>query len=394
MTAADRHGTGADTTDADELAQLASAARRFVDERVGPLYRRSEAVGRMDPELVRLMVGHGYTGMRIDEAWGGQGLSFTHFCTVLRQFARLGPSMHFWLIDSLGLTLQRLGTDVQKARYLRPYSRWEKLGALCFSEPEAGSDAGSIRTKATRTASGWRIDGHKHYISRGDLADFFFVTASTDASKGARGGITTFIVDRGTPGLSIGRVEQSMGSTLHKLAEVDFDGCEVPEDAVLGEIGFGFVAAMKTLDDGRLAAATTCLGTAERLLELMVEHAKTRRTFGAALADRQGVRWTIADTVTEIELGRALLEETVRLHEAGRPIGAKASMCKLYLSETVNRIADRAVQLYGGMGLLQGVEVERLFREVRFLRIGEGASEIQKILIARSVLGRPAREGD
>ena len=332
--------------------------------------------------------------MRIDEAWGGQGLGFTQFCTVLRQFARLGPSLHFWLIDSLGLTVQRLGSPALKARYLADYARWERLGALCFSEPEAGSDAGAIRTRATRVDGGWRIDGHKHYTSRGDLADFFLVTAVTDPQRGARGGITTFVVDRTAPGLSVGRIEQSMGSTLHKLAEVDFDGCEVGDEAVLGEVGYGFVAAMQTLDDGRLAAATTCLGTSERLLELMVEHARTRRTFGAALADRQGVRWTIADCATEIELGRALLEETMALHERGEPIGARASMCKLYLSETVNRIADRAVQLYGGMGLLRGVEVERLYREVRFLRIGEGASEIQKMVIARAVLGRPSREGD
>jgi len=374
--------------------ELRDSVRRFVDHEVAPLLQASESAGSMSAELLDLLKTHGYNGMRIGEEWGGKGLGFAEFCTVLETFARLGPSLHFWLVDSLGLTLQRLGTPAQKERYLRPYAAWEKMGSLAFTEPDAGSDAGAIRTRAIRCPGGWRVTGRKHYISRGDTADFYFVTAVTDQGRGAKGGISTFLIDRDTPGLSVPRVDISMGSTLHKLAEIEFDDCFVSDDAVVGEVGFGFLAAMKTLDDGRLAVASTCLGVAQRLLELMVEHARQRSTFGHPLSDRQGIRWMIADSVTEIELGKALLQTSMAQLEAGEALGARASICKLHLSEALGRIADRAVQIHGGAGLLRGQLVEQLYRDVRFFRVGEGTSEVQRMLIARSVLGRPSRDGD
>lgn len=381
-------------TTMNDTSELRQSVRRFVDEAVAPLLAQAEAQGQMSPELLNVIAAQGFTGMRIDEAWGGQGLSFAEYCAVLEQFARLGPSLHFWLVDSLGMTLQRLGTPAQNDRYLRPYAAWKKIGALAFTEPDAGSDAGAISTKAVRGDGGWIINGRKHYISRGDHADFFLVTAVTDKARGVKGGITTFLVERDTPGFSIGRVDVSMGSALHKLAEVNFDDCFVRDEAVLGEVGFGFLAAMKTLDDGRLSVASTCLGVCDRLLELMVDHAKERRTFGHPLADRQGIRWMIADSVAEIELGRALLQASMAQLEAGEPLGPRASICKLHMTEALGRIADRAVQLYGGAGLIRGQVVEQFYRDVRFFRVGEGASEIQRMLIARSVLGRPSREGD
>ncbi|MGE0799611.1 MAG: acyl-CoA dehydrogenase family protein [Lautropia sp.] len=378
-------------TDTSELRQ---SVRRFVDDVVAPMLAKAERAGEMSREVLDAIAGQGFTGMRIAPEWGGQGLPFAEYCAVLEEFARLGPSLHFWLVDSLGITLERLGSPKQKDEYLRPYAAWKKTGSLCFSEPDAGSDAGAIRTRAVRRDAGWVITGRKHYISRGDTADFYFVTAVTDKALGPRGGITTFLVDRGTPGLSVPRVDVSMGSSLHRLAEVVFDDCFVPDDAVIGEVGFGFLAAMKTLDDGRLSVASTCLGTAQRLVELMVEHAKERHTFGHPLSDRQGIRWMIADSVTDIELGRALLTASMAKLEAGEPLGVRASICKLHMSEALGRIADRAVQVHGGAGLLRGQVVEQLYRDVRFFRIGEGTSEVQRMLIARSVLGRPSRDGD
>ena len=377
-----------------ELQALREAVRKFVDQQVAPLLVASEQAGVMSPELLDLIKSHGYNGLRISAEWGGQGLSFAEFCVVLEGFARLGPSLHFWIIDSLGMTLQRLGTNQQKDKYLRPYAEWTKKGSLGFTEPDAGSDAAAIRTRAVRNDGGWIINGRKHFSSRGDQADFVLITAVTDHERGPRGGITTFLVDRGTPGFTIGRVELSMGSRLHTLAELNFDDCFVPAEAVLGEVGYGFVAAMKTLDDGRLAVSSTCIGTSQRLIELMVDHVKQRSTFGAKLADRQGVRWMIADSVAELELGRALLYRSMEQLENEEPLGVNASICKLHCSEMVNRIADRAVQLHGGMGVIRGITVEQLYRDVRFLRVGEGTSEVQRMLIARSVLGRPSRDGD
>ena len=378
----------------DDSADLRAATRKFVDGPVTPMLAASEAAGTMSPELLDLIQKQGYSGLRIAEEWGGKGLRFSQFCAVLEEFARLGPTLHFWLTDSIGLTVQRLGTPAQKEKYLRPYAQWQLRGSLAFSEPEAGSDASAIRTRAEPRDGGWVINGRKHYSSRAESAHFVLVTAKTDAGKGARGGITTFLVDSGTPGFTVTRTDESMGSRLHKLAELSFEDCFVPADAVLGEVGQGFAAAMSTLDDGRLAVASTCVGVASRLLELMTEHVKTRRTFGAPLSDRQGIRWMIADSVVEIELGRALLKESIAKLERGEPIKANASICKLHCSEMVNRIADRAVQVFGGMGLIRGVLVEQLYRDVRFLRVGEGASEIQRMLFARSVRGRPGREGD
>jgi acyl-CoA dehydrogenase len=377
-----------------KLQALREAVRKFVDQQVEPLLGASEQAGAMSSELLDLIKSHGYNGLRISAEWGGQGLSFAEFCVVLEGFARLGPSMHFWIIDSLGMTLQRLGTSQQKDKYLRPYAEWTKKGSLGFTEPDAGSDAAAIRTRAVRDDGGWIINGRKHFSSRGDQADFVLITAVTDHERGPRGGITTFLVDRGTPGFTIGRVELSMGSRLHTLAELNFDDCFVPAEAVLGEVGYGFVAAMKTLDDGRLAVSSTCIGTSQRLIELMVDHVKQRSTFGAKLADRQGVRWMIADSVAELELGRALLYRSMEQLENEEPLGVNASICKLHCSEMVNRIADRAVQLHGGMGVIRGITVEQLYRDVRFLRVGEGTSEVQRMLIARSVLGRPSRDGD
>ena len=346
-----------------KLQALREAVRKFVDQQVEPLLGASEQAGAMSSELLDLIKSHGYNGLRISAEWGGQGLSFAEFCVVLEGFARLGPSMHFWIIDSLGMTLQRLGTSQQKDKYLRPYAEWTKKGSLGFTEPDAGSDAAAIRTRAVRDDGGWIINGRKHFSSRGDQADFVLITAVTDHERGPRGGITTFLVDRGTPGFTIGRVELSMGSRLHTLAELNFDDCFVPAEAVLGEVGYGFVAAMKTLDDGRLAVSSTCIGTSQRLIELMVDHVKQRSTFGAKLADRQGVRWMIADSVAELELGRALLYRSMEQLENEEPLGVNASICKLHCSEMVNRIADRAVQLYGGMGVIRGITVEQLYRE-------------------------------
>lgn len=380
-------------TDAD-LDLLRTSVRRFVEGEVAPLLQQAEAAGEMPQSLLDLIARHGYAGARIAPRWGGQGLSLPEFCVVLEEFARIGPGITFWIQDSVGVAVERFGTESQKEKYLPDYTLFKKQGAIGMTEPGAGSDAAAIRVRAVKCEGGWRISGTKHYISRGDVAHFIMLMAVTDPTLGTRGGMTTFLVDQGTPGFTVPRAETSMGSQLHKLAELHFDDCFVPDAAVLGEVGQGFANSMATLDTGRLISASTALGVASRLVDLMVEHAGQRTTFGARLADRQGIRWMIADSVTELQLGRALLEQSINRAARGVPLGVNAAMCKLHCTEAASRIADRAVQIYGGMGVVRGVTVEQLYREVRFLRIGEGTSEVQRMIIARSVLGRPAREGD
>ena len=230
------------------------------------------------------------------------------------------------------------------------------------------------------------INGIKHFISHVESAGLVMVMATTDPAKGARGGITAFVVDRDTPGMRVTRTDLTMGSPVWKLSEITFTDCRVPGSAVLGEVGRGFGIAVEALNEGRLSVACLCLGTAERMHELAVAHAKARSTFGAPLAERQAIQWMLADSATEIAMARALLYATIRALEAGEPVGSAASMCKLSCSEMAGRVTDRAVQIFGGSGLVRGLPIERAFRDMRLFRIGEGTSEVQRMVVARDLL--------
>jgi acyl-CoA dehydrogenase len=316
-------------------------------------------------------------------------MGLAQYCLVQEELARGHPIFPVLVASSSGLTpmaIQRHGTPAQKARYLPKLPRGESRTAFALSEPEAGSDAGAIRTRARRQDGGWVINGMKQFISNADVADLFLVMAVTDPEKGGRGCVTGFLVERGTPGLVVGRVDRTMGTDAWTVAEVMLDDCVVPEDAVLGEVGQGFRLALEALDEGRLSVASICLGTADRMLELSVAQAKARRTFGAPLADRQAIQWMIADSAVEVATARSLLYETIRAREAGRPTGVMASMCKLHCSEMAGRVVDRAVQIHGAMGLMRGQPVERAYRDMRLFRIGEGSSEVQRMVIARGLL--------
>ena len=236
-----------------------------------------------------------------------------------------------------------------------------------------------------RRDGGWSITGTKHFISGGEQADFIMVMAVTDPSRRAKG-ITAFVVDRHAPGFKVARVDVTMGSPAWTLAELAFEDCFVPEEAVVGSVGGGFVIAQEALNEGRLSVACTCLGAADRLLELAIGHARNRETFGAPLSKHQAIQWMLADSATELSAARSLVYATLRALDEGKDIGSAASMCKLYCSEMAGRIADRAVQIHGGMGVLRGFPVERFYRDLRLFRIGEGTSEVQRMVIARDVL--------
>jgi acyl-CoA dehydrogenase len=230
------------------------------------------------------------------------------------------------------------------------------------------------------------LNGRKHFISGAHRADVVLVMAVTDPTKRGRGGITAFLVERGTPGFSVTRVDETIGSAAIKLAELTFDDCAVDDDTVLGPVGDGFMIAMESLTSGRLGVSCSCIGAADRLLEMSAAHAKQRNTFGKPLAERQAIQWMLADSATELAAARTLTYETLRRVQANEDTGPAASMAKLYCSEMVGRVADRAVQIHGGMGLVRGFPVERFYRDMRHYRVGEGSSEIQRMLIARDVL--------
>jgi acyl-CoA dehydrogenase len=372
-----------------ELAEMRREVRRFVEGELQSFAAELDRGGDYPAGLTSALARQGFLGLRLAEEHGGAAMGLAQYCLVQEELARGHPMFPVLVASSSGLTpmaIQRHGTPEQKARYLPPLPRGESRTAFALSEPEAGSDAGAIRTRAQKRDGGWVISGRKQYISNADVADLFLVMAVTDPQKRGRGGVTGFLVERGTPGLAVGRVDRTMGTDAWTVSEVAFDECVVPESAVLGEVGQGMRLALGALDEGRLSVACICLGTAERLLELSVAQAKARRTFGAPLADRQAIQWMIADSAVDIATGRSLLYETIRAHEAGRPIGVMASMCKLHCSEMAGRVADRAVQIHGAMGLMRGQPVERAYRDMRLFRIGEGSSEVQRMVIARGLL--------
>ena len=373
-----------------ERAEFRAASRRLATD-IAPLAATLEQMEGFPADLVAALAAAGFLGMRVPEEWGGAGMALGHYCIAQEELARVNPVLTVLMSSTNGLTpsaVLRHGTEAQRRAYLPLLPQGRLRTAFALTEPESGSDAASMVTKAVRTTEGWTLNGIKHFISGGEVADLLLVLAVTDPAQRARGGITAFLVDRGTPGLKVARVDHTIGSAAWSLAELHFQDCRLPPAAVLGTVGEGFRLAMVSLDEGRLSVASTCLGSADRLLDLAVQHASERRTFGAPLASRQAIQWMLADSAVEIATTRALIYETVRQAEAGQPVGAAASMCKLAATEMANRVADRVLQIHGGVGLIEGSEVGRLFRDLRIFRIGEGASEIQRMVIARSLLGR------
>ena len=372
-----------------ELAEVRASVRRFVDEQLEPIAQEIDRTGEVPGRAWDLMRSQGYLGMRMPLEFGGAECDLSTFCLVLEEVSRSHRIFTLMMDATSGLNpiaIARFGTPAQKDQYLRGLCTGGLLAAFALTEPGAGSDAQSIQTRATQTSSGWVLNGRKHYISGAHVADVLLVMAVNDPEKKGRGGITAFLVDKDTPGLTISRVDTTIGSDPIKLAELTFENLELPHTAVLGEVGHGFRIAMESLTSGRMGVACSCLGAADRLIGMSASHANERSTFGKPLAERQAIQWMLADSAVELAQARALVYETLRQIAAGADIGAAASMSKLAASEMVGRVADRAVQVHGGMGLVRGFPVERFYRDIRHYRVGEGSSEIQRMLIAREVL--------
>lgn len=374
-----------------ELAQMRDALRKFVKAELEPLEDNIDRTGELPPGLLPLLGKHGYLAMRLPQEVGGAGMGLFPYCLMLEEFSR--SHRIFGLVASGGggltpIAISRHGTDEQKRRYLAGLMDGSLRTAFALTEPAAGSDNSAMTTRAEKTDSGWVINGRKHYINGAHEADFITVIAITDAVKRTRGGVTAFLVDKGTPGFKVTRVDTTMGSDVIKLAEIEFDNCRVPASARLGPEGQGFNLAKESLRDGRMGVSCSCIGTADRLLEMSAAHAKSRVTFGKPLAERQAIQWMLADSEVDIAAARAMVYDTLRQIDEGKDVGTAASICKLYCSEMVGRVADRAVQIHGGMGIVQGYPVERMYRDVRHYRIGEGSSEVQRMLIAKDVLKR------
>ena len=376
--------------DAETLEDLLAAVRRFVDGRLVPLEAQVDADDDVPPELVAEMRDLGLFGLTIPEAYGGLGLGMEEEARVAMELGRTSPAFRSVFGTTIGIGSQGIvidGTDAQKQHWLPRMARGEVIASFCLTEPEAGSDAAALRTRAHRRGDRYVLEGTKRYITNAPRAGVFTVMARTADTERPADGISAFIVDATTPGIRLGRPEKKMGQRGAPICDVVFDGCEVPAEAIVGGVeGRGFRTAMKVLDRGRLHIAAICVGTASRLIDEMTRYAAERRQFGRPIADFQLVQAMLADSETERRAARALVLEAARSRDAGARVTMEAAMAKYFASEMVGRVADRAVQVFGGAGYVADYGIERFYRDVRLFRIYEGTSQLQQLVIARELL--------
>jgi acyl-CoA dehydrogenase len=373
-----------------DVELLQKETRRLVDRELRPHTLEIEREKHIPEPLVAKLRELGYFGLTIPEAYGGMGVSALAHLVVQEELARAHSAFNMLISGNNGIGVMGLvldGSEEQKRRWLPKLASGEWIAAFALTEPGAGSDAQAIQTRAERRGDRWVLNGTKHYISRGDVAHLTTVFALTDKTTRARGGITAFIVERGTPGFRVARVQDSMGSDVVKQAELVFEDCQLGDENVIGEVGRGFATAMRILDLGRLSLAARCLGTMQECLALAAEHARNRVQFGRPIADQQAIQHMLADTATEIAMIRPALYSAAARRDAGQTVTTEAAMLKLFASEALGRTVDRTVQIFGGMGFMKDCPVEAIYREARMMRIVEGTSEIQRLLIARSVIG-------
>jgi acyl-CoA dehydrogenase len=375
--------------DSESFDLLLDTLRRYVAERLRPLEARVAEEDEVPPEVVREMRDMGLFGLSIPEAYGGLGLGMTEEARIAFELGRTSPAFRSVFGTNVGIGSQGLvlaGSEAQKAAWLPRIATGEIITSFALTEPGAGSDSASVATRAVRDGEAYRLSGTKRFITNADKASLFTVMART-GGPGAKG-VSAFLVPADLPGLSIGRPERKMGQQGAHVCDVHFDDVRVPAANRLGEEGEGFRIAMQVLDRGRLHIAAVCTGIAERLIADAVAYAQDRRQFGKPIADFQLVQAMIADSKTDAMAARALVLEAAGLKDRGEPITLEAAVAKYFASEAVGRVADRAVQIFGGAGYIADYGIERLYRDVRLFRIYEGTSQIQQLVIARETLKR------
>jgi acyl-CoA dehydrogenase len=377
--------------DAQTRDQLIDTVRRFVAERLRPLEAQVAEADEVPAAILAEMRALGLYGLSIPEVYGGLDLSMEDECLVAIELGRTSPAFRSAFGTNVGIGSQGLvmfGSDEQKARWLPAIASGEIVTAFALTEPEAGSDSASVQTRAEREGDDYVLTGAKRFITNADTAGLFTVMARTDPNVLGAGGVSAFLVPRDLPGLSIGKPERKMGQHGAHICDVVFDNVRVPAENRLGAEGEGFKLAMQVLDRGRLHISAVCVGVAERLIVDTVAYASERKQFGQAISGFQLVQAMIADSKTEAMAARALTLETARKRDAGANVTLEAAAAKYFASEMVGRVADRAVQIFGGAGYVADHGIERLYRDVRIFRIYEGASQIQQLIIARETLKR------
>jgi acyl-CoA dehydrogenase len=372
-----------------DIADLKAAAREFVDRHVmayeGQISRDCLVPNDVTDRLRRA----GYYGLTISAEYGGLGVSHLAYCAVLEELSRAPKPV--WLPISIAngvasRLLEVAGNEEQKKRYLPGVAAGELVAAIAVTEPEAGSDVQGLKTRAVRADGAWRLQGTKHYITLGAHADVLFVLARTDDGNGGSPSFTVFLVEKGTPGFSVAGKQETLSGPVAEQAELLFDDCLVADEQVLGEVGGGLKAIFKTFAEERISMAITALGTAHRAIELAADYATKRTAFGSVIGDYQAVQIQLADSVVELAAAQSMTYALASQLGSRRVTPAEAAMVKLYASEMVGRVADRALQIFGGYGYMADAPISRIYRDVRIMRISGGTSEIQRNLIAKALL--------
>jgi alkylation response protein AidB-like acyl-CoA dehydrogenase len=377
-----------DFTFAPEHVALRKMIREFAEEYVRPLAKTIDHEHRVPHETLERAGQLGLLGVPFPQKYGGIGAGETGYCILMEEIGRVCTSTATNIGAHVGIGAMAIymdGNEAQKLKYLIPLARGEKIAAFALTEPNAGSDAAKIRTRAVREGDSYFLDGSKIYITNGSIAGTISVLAVTDPSLGARGGVTAFIVETAWPGFKVGTLEDKMGIRGTSTAELIFEELRVPQENVLGQVGMGFILFMKTLDMGRLTLGAACLGGAQASLEAAMQWAKARCQFGSAIAAKQGIQWMVADIACEVEALRSLVYHTAWLVDTGQPFSRQAAMCKLYGSEVAGRAVEKALQIHGALGYSRHHPIERAWRDARIAEIFEGTNEIQRIVIANDL---------
>jgi len=372
----------------EEQKAVRDAARDFAQNVLKPGVIERDNEQRFPAEEVRQLGELGFMGMMVDPKYGGSGMDTVSYVLAMEELSKIDASASVCVSVNNSLVcwgLEEYGTEEQKAQFLAPLARGEKIGAFCLSEPEAGSDATSQRTTAVDMGDHYLLNGTKNWITNGGSASTYLVMAQTDADKGHRG-INCLIVERGMEGFMVGAKEDKMGIRGSDTHTLMFQDVKVPKENRVGEDGFGFKFAMKTLSGGRIGIASQALGIASGALEFALAYSKERKAFGKEIHKHQAISFKLADMATEVEAARMLCLKAAWLKDQGKDYDLASSMAKLYASEVAGRVTDQAVQIHGGYGYVKEYHVERLMRDSKITQIYEGTSEVQRIVISRAIL--------
>jgi hypothetical protein len=372
----------------EQQGLLRQSVREFAEREIRPHVRAWDDAQHFPTELLPALGELGLMGIQFDEAYGGAGMSAVDYCICIEELARVDPSIALSVAAHNGLGAAHIamyGSEAQKQRFLVPMTSGRDVSAWGLTEPGSGSDAAAMRTSAVRDGDHWVLNGSKAFITHGQSAQTMVAMAVTDREKGARG-ISAFIIERGTPGFLIGKKEDKLGMRASETAEVIFQDCRIPADHLIGEAGEGFIQTLQVLDAGRIGIAALAVGLAQGAYETARSYAAQRHQFGRSIDGFQSIRWKLLDTATRVEAARLLTYRSAWMKDQGQRTTLESSMAKLFSSEAAVRAAEDAVQILGGYGFVKDYAAEKFFRDVKLTTIGEGTSEVQRLVIARQLL--------